>query len=76
MHDWVKVHLKAYSGASVEERRAWWITLKWSIHVPFSSLAEVRSVGTALAVATTDLFGVYSVGVNEALESLFMAGLS
>lgn len=29
MHDWVKVHLKAYSGASVEERRAWWITLKW-----------------------------------------------
>ena len=29
MHDWVKFHLKAYSGASVEERRAWWITLKW-----------------------------------------------
>jgi len=21
--------LKAYSGVSVEERRAWWITLKW-----------------------------------------------
>ena len=29
MHDWVNVHLKAYSGVSVEERRAWWITLKW-----------------------------------------------
>ena len=23
------VHLKAYSGASLEERRAWWIILKW-----------------------------------------------
>jgi integron integrase len=29
MHSWVKVQLKEYSGASLEERRAWWITLKW-----------------------------------------------
>jgi hypothetical protein len=29
MHDWVKVQLQAYSAASVQERRAWWITLKW-----------------------------------------------
>lgn len=29
MYDWVAVHLKEYSGASLEERRAWWITLKW-----------------------------------------------
>jgi integron integrase len=29
MHDLVKVHLKEYSGASLEDRRAWWVTLKW-----------------------------------------------
>lgn len=29
MHDWVTAHLKEYTEASLEERRAWWITLKW-----------------------------------------------
>jgi len=39
-------------------------------------ICERPKCGMALAVATTELFGVYSVGVNEAVESLFMAGLS
>lgn len=29
MHDWVVAHLRGYTAASVDERRAWWITLKW-----------------------------------------------
>ena len=29
MYEWVKVQLKEYSSANLEERHAWWITLKW-----------------------------------------------
>ena len=29
MYDWVSVHLRDYSEVPVDERRAWWITLKW-----------------------------------------------
>jgi integron integrase len=29
MHDWVIQHLKEYPGVGLEERRRWWITLKW-----------------------------------------------
>ena len=29
MHEWVTAHLKEHTGASLEEQRAWWITLKW-----------------------------------------------
>jgi integron integrase len=29
MHGWIKVQLNECSIASLEERRAWWITLKW-----------------------------------------------
>ena len=29
MHGWVKVQLNECSSASLEERGAWWITLKW-----------------------------------------------
>ena len=29
MYNWVAVHLKGYSGASLEGRRVWWIALKW-----------------------------------------------
>ena len=29
MYEWVKVQLEEYSSASLEERHAWWITLKW-----------------------------------------------
>ena len=29
MYDLVKVQLREHSGASLEERRAWWVTLKW-----------------------------------------------
>lgn len=29
MHDWVAAHLREYSGANLEEHRAWWVTLRW-----------------------------------------------
>ncbi|MEM0965419.1 MAG: integron integrase [Verrucomicrobiota bacterium] len=29
MHEWVRKHLKDYKEAPLEERRRWWITLKW-----------------------------------------------
>ena len=29
MYDLVKVQLREHSGASLEKRRAWWVTLKW-----------------------------------------------
>ena len=29
MHDWVATHLRDYRSIDLEERHAWWITLKW-----------------------------------------------
>jgi integron integrase len=29
MHEWVKINLKDFEAASLAERRAWWVTLKW-----------------------------------------------
>jgi len=29
MHEWVKINLKDSEAASLAERRAWWVTLKW-----------------------------------------------
>jgi integron integrase len=29
MHDWIKSNLKEHTSVSLDDRRAWWITLKW-----------------------------------------------
>ena len=55
---------------------SWHRMLRWLRGMEGEYMADEERLkcGTTLAVSTTDLFGVYSIGVKEAVESLFKAG--